>query len=129
MSKFLMHSRKQQGSAMIVILFVTVIATFFAAQLLQMNSQSQHANTYEVLSTRAYWAARSVVEKAVYDFVPVTGTPATTCPSVTSLEAYPNCQFDVQCQANGSAVIITSSAICSEDAFRVSRKFEVEVRP
>ncbi|MFA0414809.1 MSHA biogenesis protein MshP [Vibrio renipiscarius] len=129
MHKSSMANKQQQGSALLVILFSMVIATFFAAQLLQLNKQSSQANTYEVLSTRAYWGARSLVERLVYEIVPVTGIKQESCLPSYQMAAFPNCRFEVTCTPNGDATIVTSTAICSEQAYRVSRRFEVEVRP
>lgn len=130
MPKSSMANRSQQGSALMVILFVMIIATFFAAQLFQLNQRSTEANTYEVLSTRAYWGARSLVERLVYELVPVEGGERTdVCLPSYQLAAYPSCRFEATCTPNGEATIVTSTAICSEQAYRVSRKFEVEVRP
>ena len=129
MHKSSMVNKWQQGSALLVILFVMVLATFFAAQLLQLNKQSNQANTYEVLSTRAYWGARSLVERLVYEIVPVAGTKQASCLPSYQMAAFPSCRFEATCTPNGEATIVTSTAICSEQAYRVSRKFEVEVRP
>lgn len=129
MRKFSMASKTQQGSALIVILFVMVIGTFFAAQLINMNKQSAQANTYEILSTRAYWASRSLAERLVYELVPVEGTRSNTCLPSYQLAAFPSCKIEASCVPNGDATVVTSTAICSEQAYRVSRRFEVEVRP
>ncbi|WP_194436167.1 MSHA biogenesis protein MshP [Vibrio fluminensis] len=129
MRKFSMASKTQQGSALIVILFVMVIGTFFAAQLINMNKQSAQANTYEILSTRAYWASRSLAERLVYELVPVEGARSNTCLPSYHLAAFPSCKIEASCVPNGDATVVTSTAICSEQAYRVSRRFEVEVRP
>lgn len=129
MRKFSIANKAQEGSALVVILFVMIIATFFAGQLINMNQQSAQANTYEVLSTRAYWASRSLVERLVYELVPVEGTRTASCLPFYQLDAFPGCRIEATCTLNGDATIVTSTATCSEQAYRVSRKFEVEVRP
>ena len=129
MHKSSIANRSERGSALMVILFFMIIASFFAAQLLQMNKHTSEANTYEVLSTRAYWGARSLVERLVYEQIPLTGSRTATCLPSYQLDAFPNCRFEVTCTPNGEATVVTSTAICSEQAYRVSRKFEVEVRP
>ncbi|OLQ94311.1 MSHA biogenesis protein MshP [Vibrio ponticus] len=129
MRKFSMVNNRQQGSALVVILFVMVIGTFFAAQLINMNTQSSQANTYETLSTRAYWAARSLAERLVYELVPVEEGRTASCLPSYQLAAFPSCTIEASCVPNEEATIVTSTATCSVEAYRVSRRFEVEVRP
>jgi len=119
---------KQGGAAILMILFTTVIVALFSVRLMSMNVQATHANTFETMSTRAYWAARSVLESAVYQYVPLEGEPTQVCPVISAEDAFPQCSFLVSCDANGQATIIDVVATCAEESYRVSRRMEIEVR-
>lgn len=133
MRKYSTANRRQQGGAMLVILFMTVIVTFFSAQLMSMNVQANQTNTYEVLSTQSYWAARSVMEREVFSYFPNDGSTARRCPATNTravqIEAFTGCDITVQCEPNGEAVRLNTIAVCAEQSYRVSRRVEVEIRP
>tara|TARA_Y100001960_G_scaffold291473_1_gene332883 strand:+ start:557 stop:973 length:417 start_codon:yes stop_codon:yes gene_type:complete len=138
MHKSLIANNQQQcGSAMLVVLFMTVLVAFFSAKLMALNVQSGQSNTYEIMSTQAYWAARSSLEREVYAYFPnqVSGTPPTpaTCSNASdkpiTIPQYVNCSIVVSCTPNGDAVLLESTAVCSENSYRVSRRLEVEIRP
>lgn len=119
---------KQTGAAILMILFTTIIVALFSVRLMSMNVQATHANTFETMSTRAYWAARSVLESAVYQYVPLDGEPTQECPVISAENAFPQCSFVLGCEANGDATIVNVVATCADDSYRVSRRMEVEVR-
>ncbi|WP_394248207.1 MSHA biogenesis protein MshP [Vibrio profundi] len=119
---------KQTGAAILMILFTTIIVALFSVRLMSMNVQATHANTFETMSTRAYWAARSVLESAVYQYVPLDGEPTQECPVISAGSAFPQCSFVLGCEANGDATIVNVVATCADDSYRVSRRMEVEVR-
>ncbi|NOH79154.1 MSHA biogenesis protein MshP [Vibrio sp. RE86] len=126
-------NNKQRGGAMLVILVMTVVVMFFSAQLMSMNVQATQTNTYEVLSTQSYWAARSAMEREVFTYFPNDGTAAATCPVPTlrdlNIAQIPGCDVTMQCEPNGDAIRLNAIAVCSEESFRVSRRVEVEIRP
>ncbi|MBW3696515.1 MSHA biogenesis protein MshP [Vibrio sp. T187] len=128
MRKSSIATSKQSGAAILMILFTTIIVALFSVRLMSMNVQATHANTFETMSTRAYWAARSVLESAVYQYVPLEGEPTQVCPAVSAANAFPQCTFVLGCEANGEATIINVVATCADDSYRVSRRMEVEVR-
>ncbi|MFM2590392.1 MSHA biogenesis protein MshP [Vibrio sp. TBV020] len=133
MRKSLIASNKQQGGAMLVILFMSVVVMFFSAQLMSMNVQANQTNTYEVLSTQSYWAARSAIEREVFSYFPNDGSTENSCPSFRSgtvtINEFEGCEITVSCEPNGEAVRINSVAVCAEQSYRVSRRVEVEIRP
>jgi len=62
---------KQQGSAIVMSLFVIIILTLLGSVLMRMISTSSEAMSQEVLGTRAYMAANSAMEGELQRLFPL----------------------------------------------------------
>lgn len=67
---------KQAGISMAFLLFAIIIMSLLAAGLMRLNSQSTTANTQQVISTRAFFAAESGAQLQAMALFPVSGVGA-----------------------------------------------------
>lgn len=72
------HQKKQQGSALIVAIFIIVVMTLLVAALSKLLTRSSESISYEVLGTRAFFAAQSGMEQGLAQLFPLT-TPSVYC--------------------------------------------------
>jgi MSHA biogenesis protein MshP len=73
----LFFTSKQQGSSLILALFVIVILTLLGSILTRMISTSSETVSQEVLGTRAYMAANSALQSELQRLFPLNGAVAT----------------------------------------------------
>ncbi|ELR66327.1 MSHA biogenesis protein MshP [Photobacterium marinum] len=126
-----MYRRRQQGSALIVAIFVITVMAVMAAALVKINWSQSDTTTREVLGTRAWFAANSGIEWGLNRLFPV-GDPNVTgrCDnSNPSFSNFHNCQVAVSCQAiDVDSVIhyhLESTGSCGSGAIKVQRTQEV----
>lgn len=65
------HLKKQQGSALIIAIFIIVVMTLLVGALSRLLSSSSENTIYEVLGTRAFFAAQSGIEQGLAQLFPV----------------------------------------------------------
>jgi len=70
---------KQQGSSLILALFVIIILTLLGGALMRMISTSSETVSQEVLGTRAYMAANSAMQAELQLLFPFNVTASNTC--------------------------------------------------
>jgi len=70
---------KQQGSSLILALFVIIILTLLGSALMRMISTSSETVSQEVLGTRAYMAANSAMQAELQLLFPFNVTASNTC--------------------------------------------------
>ncbi|PKI13149.1 hypothetical protein [Colwellia sp. 12G3] len=70
---------KQQGSSLILALFVIIILTLLGSILMRMISTSSETVSQEVLGTRAYMAANSAMQAELQLLFPLNVTSSTSC--------------------------------------------------
>ena len=73
---------KQQGSSLVLALFVIVILTLLGSVMMRIISTSSETVSQEVLGTRAYMAANSAMQAELQQLFPLDGT--NNCASSTS---------------------------------------------
>ena len=137
----------QQGSALIIGIFVIVVMFVIAGSLIRIVQDGDHAVNMEVWGTRALFSANSGADNALSQLFPLNGSAA-NCSNVSATWTPPNtvgfhgCSVSVSCNTAtvGSVVQyrINSIAVCetgscaatgdSSDCLRVSRQIEVEAR-
>ena len=72
----LFHFTKQQGSSLILALFVIIILTLLGSILMRIISTSSETVSQEVLGTRAYMAANSAMQAELQKLFPLNGASA-----------------------------------------------------
>lgn len=93
------RTRRQQGFALVGAIFILVSLAGVGAAMLNISAAHQATSTFALLGSRAYHAARSGTEWAVYDAVTNGGCPAATF----SLNEGATAGFDVQVTCTSSA--------------------------
>ncbi|OLQ92862.1 MSHA biogenesis protein MshP [Vibrio ponticus] len=80
------HRVQQQGSLLIVVVFVLVVMGFLATQLSRFEWSNHDAHSKDVLGTQAWLLAQSVNEQVLTRFYPLTSTEskvAEQCDGIT----------------------------------------------
>ncbi|MDX1677895.1 type II secretory pathway component [Arsukibacterium sp.] len=127
---------KQQGSALVVAVFVIVVMLALVLALSRILLSSSDSVVYEVQGTRALFAAQSGLELALTELFPRSGTA--NCISWTfnfTAAGLTGCETQVQCTAEAVAspqlsqlYQLQSTASCNANEFITSRTIELEVR-
>lgn len=65
------HLKKQQGSALVIAIFIILVMTLLVGALSRLLSSSSENTIYEVLGTRAFFAAQSGIEQGLAQLFPV----------------------------------------------------------
>nr|WP_086938851.1 hypothetical protein [Thaumasiovibrio occultus] len=131
--------RQQQGSVLLVVIFVMVVMSLFAVALTRIGVSSQDTTTVEVLGARAWLAAHSGNEVAMNLLFPVDSNAANVslCPSETptpmavNISGLSGCSVNVLCaQYNVDTPEVryfqlTSTGACGSSDHRVSRVQEL----
>ncbi|MDF0535236.1 MSHA biogenesis protein MshP [Shewanella sp. A32] len=136
---------RQQGSALVIAIFVIVVMSILAAALLRIGSNADEGINIEVWSLRAFNAANSGADAALAKLFPVTGT-SSGCAAVGASWAPPDvtgfhgCRVSLSCVSQTAddvtQYIVRSTAVCetgncdgaSNQCLRVNRSVEVEAR-
>ncbi len=131
------HSiKKQQGSSIVIAIFVIVIIALLTASLASLQRDSAHSTSYEVYAARAYLSAYSGSELALMLLFPLNSESGEACTGSTiTVElgddvGFHDCTASYMCQilisTEHSASIATrykvvSTAVC-ENAQTVTRR-------
>ncbi|MEZ8186636.1 MSHA biogenesis protein MshP [Shewanella sp. 5S214] len=146
--KLKLPQHSQQGSALIIGIFVLTVMFLLAASLIRIVGDADESVNMEVWGTRALFSANSGADAALSQLFPLSGVNG-SCSNVSSTWSPPtggngfhNCTVLVNCNATTVASItqyrINSLAVCetgncagnsdSSTCLRVSRQVEVEAR-
>ncbi|MFC4653408.1 type II secretory pathway component [Rheinheimera marina] len=140
-------SQKQQGSAIVVALFVIVVMGLLVASMSRFLQTSSETISYEVLGTRAFFAAQTGLEQGLVQLFPVgatgnyckvadtgyTGSAADTN-SLASADLA-GCSFSLSCSSgrqtlDATAVVyyrLTSVGSCTAGSISSQRTVSIEV--
>lgn len=127
---------RQQGSALIIGVFVITVMFLLASALINIVEDGDTGLTQEVWGTRAFAAANSGADAALAKLFPLNGNIGTclapdvwTPPDVTGFHA---CSVELSCKEYTVDTVIQyrikSKAVCESGETRVSRQVEVEAR-
>ncbi|WP_051435553.1 hypothetical protein [Shewanella fidelis] len=145
---------KQNGSALVIGVFIITVMFLLAAALINVLNDADQQISVEVWGTRALAAANSGADRSLAALFPVNGTSGNCAAqttwnigSETGLVGFHGCQVVMTCSAtttnyplnNMTQYLITSTATCStgecdsgvgseSSCVRVSRQVEVEAR-
>ncbi|MCE0555800.1 MULTISPECIES: PilX N-terminal domain-containing pilus assembly protein [unclassified Motilimonas] len=137
------QASRQQGSAIVIAVFIIVVMSLLAAALTRMLQDSQQGIGYEVYGTRAYLAANAGIEQAFIRLFPLGGGVGSFCadpddpPVITSLDlssqtAFHGCVVTYECQtlADSSRKLyqIDSVAECDAGEFVTRRKIQAQAK-
>ncbi|MGX9461958.1 MSHA biogenesis protein MshP [Shewanella sp. A14] len=145
--KLKLSQHSQQGSALIIGVFVLTVMFLIAASLIRIVGDADESVNMEVWGTRALFSANSGADAALAELFPVNGSVAncadvnTTWVSPAGLGFY-NCSVSITCNIATVGSVnqyrINSLAVCetgncagtasSSTCLRVSRQVEVEAR-
>ena len=81
------HSKNQQGSLYVVVVFILVVMGFLATTLTRIQWSNNDAHAKDVLGTQAWLLAQSVNEEMLTVFYPLDSTNsavASNCPNIGS---------------------------------------------
>jgi len=115
--------KKQQGSMLVVALFVIIVLGFLAYAMIQITDNSNRATVFEVYGTRALNAANSGAERALNDLL---GLPEIT--------AFNGCELEIKCvnfnvtETGFRHFRIESTASCTAGDFDTQRSVFVEAQ-
>ena len=138
---------KQQGSALIIGIFVLIVMFMLAASLIRIVADGDEAISMEVWGARALNSANSGADAALAQLLPLTGgapsctnVGATWTPPVNEV-GFHGCRVNITCSSATVGTLtqyrINSKAICetggcgidsSTNCLRVQRQVEVEAR-
>lgn len=143
------HSlHKQQGSMLVIALFIIVIMSLLVASLSKLLQSSSEAVSFEVLGTRAFFAAQSGMDQAVALIYPLdiqdVQDSLDVCPvnvetMIVDLEfgqalGLSACDVEVNCRSQQSSVELgvyhfwlSSKGSCGEGDINTLRTIEMEV--
>ena len=138
---------KQKGSALAIAVFIIVIMAALAAGISKSISSSSDQLVFEVLGTRALFAAESANEMALAKLFPISGSGTCTAEQTLyfNVDGARNCATKTYCSNNvggtsqyfqvfstavckAQMVNNSSDFICSNEKVCVSRTIEVEAK-
>ncbi|WP_196139766.1 hypothetical protein [Aliikangiella sp. G2MR2-5] len=118
-----------------MLLFIIVILGLLAATLVSLNSLSTQANAHQVISTRAFLAAKSGADYMAMRVFPQSG--ASSCGNTTlnfTTNGLNGCSASITCTAipvgSNNYYQILSNGVCNAgQTFQASRTIEMRLKP
>jgi MSHA biogenesis protein MshP len=132
----------QQGSALVIAIFVIIVMTLLGLALVRMINASSEAIVYEVLGTRAFQSAQTGLQWTLQQTFPLgDSSNAASCavvnvavpPTLTGVDGLAQCWFEHSCTSKPPVDGVTyytleSTGQCEDSGVITSRKLEVEAR-
>lgn len=140
--------KKQQGSAIVLALFIIVVMSLLGTAMVRMLSANAENIVYEVVGTRAYFAAQAGMQEGLHNIYPLQA-PAEDCTALSPIpftlvnrnysnEGLLNCSATVivtNCESIETAVgvfehfyLIESTGQCTAGDITTTRTIEVQSR-
>ncbi len=127
--------RQQQGSALIIAMFILVLGALLLAALARLSTASGNSLIYEVQGQRSYWLAKSTLELGLVQLFPL-NQPVQSCTAVTTAPKNWNSNDWTGCQSRLSCSDTTidgkkwfrlvSTAECGDGDLLTSRVLSAE---
>ena len=145
---FMAKRQKQQGSALIVAVFIMVVMALLVLSLSKLLTSSSENVSYEVLGTRAFFAAQSGMEQGLTQLFPLSaastycapagtqGTaPETTVSFPVTANGLQGCSYTLSCSSGRATAAatetiyyqLTSTGLCGSGQLQTSRTIQMEV--
>lgn len=129
----------QNGSALVIAIFVLVIMTLIGSALIRMQSSSAETVVYEVMGTRAYAAAQTGIQWQLTEIFPLNTAGVSLCkasivePTISGVTGLEGCWFEISCDSSiehdsVQYYTVTSKGSCSVAGIETSRTIEIEAR-
>jgi MSHA biogenesis protein MshP len=143
-----LKQKKQQGSAIVLALFIIVVMSLLGTAMVRMLSANAENIVYEVVGTRAYFAAQAGMQEGLHNIYPLQA-PAEDCSALSPIpftlvnrnygnDGLLNCSATVivtNCESIETAVgvfeyfyLIESTGQCTADDITTTRTIEVQSR-
>lgn len=142
---------KQQGSALVVAIFIITVMTLLGSALVRMVSSNAETIAYEVIGTRAYQAAQAGAQRKLSELFPLKPNVGVCSPTpdpdpnnneevydfstdVIKIKGLENCRaIKVTCQEDAtvdsiSYYTVTSTGRCEVADVFTSRTIEIKAR-
>lgn len=133
--------KQQQGSALVVALFIIIVMGLLVGSMSRLLVSSSESISYEVLGTRAFFAAQSGMERSLSLLYDLDAPVLTSCPAMPDIDfgavgsaGLEQCRATMSCTAATSSLdnsvthfYLISTATCGSGAFTSSRTIEMEV--
>ncbi len=134
--------KKQRGSAIVLALFIIVVLSLLGTAMVRMLGANAENIVYEVVGTRAYFAAQTGMQRRLHELFPLNSASAGQC-SISNPTSYTfnavnglaNCQASsVTCDSKtvGSTGItyytLTSTGQCNVGSITTTRTIEVQAK-
>jgi len=128
---------RQQGSALVIAVFLIIVTSLLAAGLIKMLSSTADSVAYEVIGTRAFQAAQTGAQLKLAQIFPL-GTAPVTCavadlnavPDISAIDGLKGCEITLTC--NSDVIVdgvtyyrVTSTGSCTVADVITSRTIEV----
>ncbi|WP_435275064.1 type II secretory pathway protein [Psychrobium sp. nBUS_13] len=132
--------KNQQGSMLVIALFVIIVLAFLAYAMIQITDNSSRGNVYEVYGDRALNAANSGAERALNEILMPSVAGTESCALVSSGyllgagDVFNGCNIIISCneflvtETGYTHFRIESTASCSAGDFYTQRSVVVEAR-
>ncbi|MFS1702114.1 type II secretory pathway protein [Alteromonas sp. AMM-1] len=134
------HNPKQQGSMLVITLFVIVVLSFLGLTMINLLSGTSQSVIYEVLGARAKFAAQSGLQRIAASAFPLNSPVAacnTTFTSSTALgqgDGLENCLYQATCTTTAitkqsqqyNYYRFASTGVCQAGDIWVSRTLEMD---
>ena len=131
--------KRQQGSALVIAIFIIVVMSLLGAALVRVMSTSAETIVYEVLGTRAFQAAQSGLNMKMQTMFPLLPQAQGVCNNVppnylfTTVPGLENCRAEVTCSLEHDIYSVEyykviSTGICEGGDITTSRSLEVTAR-
>jgi len=133
-----LKNQQQQGSALVIAIFIIVVMTLLGTTLVRMISSTAETIAYEVIGTRAYQAAQAGAQRKMSELFPLLPSVGVCSSGVTfdfsTIEGLENCRaLAVQCTNDAtvdgvSYYTVTSTGQCDVAGVLTSRKIEIKAK-
>lgn len=135
------QSQKQHGSALVIALFIIVVMALLVGAMSKLLSASSESVSYEVLGTRAFFAAQSGMERTLSLLYALDQATVTSCPTplplvidFSAVAGLEQCSAESRCIEAASTTetgvthfYLTSTGRCGTNGVSSSRTIEMEV--
>lgn len=115
--------KKQQGSAIVLALFIIVVMSLLGTAMVRMLSANAENIVYEVVGTRAYFAAQAGMQEGLHNIYPLQA-PAEDCTALLPIPfTLVNRNYNNEGLLNCSATVIVTNCESIETAVGVFEHF------
>lgn len=135
---YIVSFKKQQGSTLVVAIFIIVVLGALVAALSNLVRGTSESVVVEVLGTRSFFAAQSGLESGMTELYPSSEGPLESCQDFPfALELNNRCKAEVTCKVKeniptedeeNTHLRLESVGSCTAGGQAASRKLAIETR-